>query len=537
MIPKTKKLFISYRSSDAAKVDKIARDLTLLKHNDGTPRYRAWQDKHNLPPASPHWWDAIVDAIIDCDMFVFNISRASLQSEVCRSELDYAHKRNRPIIPVVLDGEFFLDPESGKYNIKYWDLVPEWLGERQFLFCVGAEFYSRFEESVTVFEREWPPDIPAPRPLNPDDKGTYKTSHAVYDAACDYAQRLAFAEAEKHFASLVRRNDRRYKGVSVEWIELLRRYAELIEIDERPNNRFLFKEEWKDYLTLFPKSFLDDIFDPKDFKSRITNTGGTPSPAPTPVSPPKIEVPTVIPIHKRSIDIMPKPFDWIAIHGYSIAKYPVTNEQYGFFVEANGYLTQKWWTEAGWEAREKGWGWVGNDFKETGKAWTEPRYWQDAKLNGAHQPVVGVSWHEAVAFCLWLSDVTGENVMLPTEDQWQYAAQGNNRKIYPWGNEWDYNRCNNSVNPCSSSGTALVTEYEGKGDSPFGVVDMVGNVWEWCLTDYSTKINHINSIANRPILRGGSWVNAFPEIFRADYQHRDLPHTRNNVIGYRIALF
>jgi hypothetical protein len=50
-------------------------------------------------------------------MFVFNLSRASLQSDVCRAELDYAHKRNRPIIPVVLDGEFFLNAQSGKYDL------------------------------------------------------------------------------------------------------------------------------------------------------------------------------------------------------------------------------------------------------------------------------------------------------------------------------------------------------------------------------------------------------------------------------------
>lgn len=78
MIPKTKKLFISYRSSDAAKVDKIARDLNLLKYDDGTSRYTTWQDKHNLPPASPNWWDAIVDAIDDCDVFVFHMSRERL---------------------------------------------------------------------------------------------------------------------------------------------------------------------------------------------------------------------------------------------------------------------------------------------------------------------------------------------------------------------------------------------------------------------------------------------------------------------------
>ena len=67
-------------------------------------------------------------------------------------------------------------------------------------------------------------------------------------------------------------------------------------------------------------------------------------------------------------------------------------------------------------------------------SWSEPRFWNDSQWNGAQHPVVGVSWYEAVAFCLWLSDVTGERIMLPTEDQWQYAAQGDDGRTYPWGN-------------------------------------------------------------------------------------------------------
>lgn len=189
---KTRSLFVSYRSSDAGKVDKIARDLGLLKHDDGTPRYITWQDKHDLPPASPNWWDAIVDAIIDCDMFVFNLSRASLQSEICRAELEYAHRRNRPIIPVVLDGEFILVEQSGKYDLPQatWALVPDWLGQAQFLFYVATQFYGKFQEAVAVFERSWPRDIPAPRPLNPDSKSVHGSNHALYSAACDYAERL-----------------------------------------------------------------------------------------------------------------------------------------------------------------------------------------------------------------------------------------------------------------------------------------------------------------------------------------------------------
>lgn len=264
--PKTKKLFISYRSSDAAKVDKIARDLASLTHDDGTPRYLTWQDKHNLPPASPNWWDAIVDAITDCDMFVFHLSRESLQSAVCRAELDYAHKRNRPIIPVVIEGEFFLNVATGKYDLpqETWALVPAWMRDRQLLFYIEELFTEKFQEGVDVFERNWPRDLPTPRPLNPDETSAHSSNHALYDAACDYAERLAFEEAEKYFGALVTRNDRDYADFAAQWIEIIRKYAELLEIASRRSARVILKARVAEYRALFPKMFIDaDIFDPK----------------------------------------------------------------------------------------------------------------------------------------------------------------------------------------------------------------------------------------------------------------------------------
>lgn len=543
MIPKTKKLFISYRSSDAAKVDKIARDLNLLKYDDGTSRYTTWQDKHNLPPASPNWWDAIVDAIIDCDVFVFNMSKASLQSEVCQAELDYAYKRNRPIIPVVLEGEFFLDPKSGKYNITYWDLVPDWLQEVQFLF-VEADFYSSFQAAIDLFERNWPRDINVPRPINTDSKSVHGSNHALYDAACDYAERLAFEDAEKRFSALVRRNDRDYAEFAAQWLELLGLYAELIEIDQRRSARFIFNKKWTAYQALFPKDFLDGIFDPKNFNGRNssenTPVGTQPvSTAPSPLPAQRSGEGQGVRAKPTSLTLMPAPFDWIEIpkKGYRIAKYPVTNAQFATFIEAGGYKQQKWWTQAGWEAKAKGWARNSSKstWEETGTAWTQPRYWTDSQWKGAEQPVVGVSWYEAVAFCLWLSDVTGENIMLPTEDQWQYAAQGDDDRDYPWGNDWDCKRCNNSVEPCNSNVTTPVRQYEGKGDSPFGVVDMAGNVWEWCLTDYNNKTNDMNSYAEFRGLRGGSWNGNNTGDFRCDYRGRGGPRDGDGSGGFRVS--
>jgi formylglycine-generating enzyme required for sulfatase activity len=528
---RTKKLFISYRSSDAAKVDKIARDLTLLMYDDGTPRYMTWQDKHNLPPASPNWWDAIVDAIEQCEMFVFNLSRASLQSEVCRAELEYAHKRNRPIIPVVLDGEFFLDPGSGKYDLpkETWALVPDWLGQAQFLFYVETQFYAKFQEAVAMFERSWPRDIPAPRPLNPDSKSVHGSNHALYSAACDYAERLAFTDAEKHFDALVRRNDEDYADLAAQWLTLIRRYAELIEIVEHRSPTVVFNRKWTTYQTLFPNDLVEGIFDPKNFAARVKTGNSGQS--------------TVTTSKRRSADLLPAPFAWIEIPGgrgtmktdassvtlaiptqrYWIAKYPVTNAQFAGFIEAGGYRERKWWTEDGWKQRES-------------DQWTEPRYWNDSNWNSAEQPVVGVSWYEAVAFCLWLGEVTGEKIMLPTEAQWQYAAQGDDGRAYPWGNNWESSRCNNNVNNKGIGKTTPVRHYEGKGDSPFGVVDMAGNVWEWCLTDYQSRKEDISKSATIRVLRGGSWSLSYTDDFRCDYRNWYLPHYWYNPWGFRLSL-
>lgn len=240
-------------------------------------------------------------------------------------------------------------------------------------------------------------------------------------------------------------------------------------------------------------------------------------------------------------DIM---IEWIKIHknNYSISKYTITNTQFKQFIEAGGYQQRQWWTQAGWEAKARGWVWDSSkqDWQVTNIAWTQPRYWMHSEWNGAEQPVVGVSWYEAVAFCLWLSDVTGANIMLPTEDQWQYAAQGDDGRVYPWGDDWNCKRCNNSVRPCYSNVTTDVTKYESgnnplAGDSPFGVVDMAGNVWEWCLTDYHSKTNDLDDFAPLRTIRGGSWYSFNADLFRCDFRGGGYPHGCYDGRGFRIS--
>lgn len=239
--------------------------------------------------------------------------------------------------------------------------------------------------------------------------------------------------------------------------------------------------------------------------------------------------------------ILPAPFAWIEIPGgrvtleeksgfygggqtfnvgpFLMAKYPITNAQFARFIEAGGYHEQRFWTEAGWQKREE-------------NGWTAPRYWQDSKWNGAEQPVVGVSWYEAIAFCQWLSETTGAEITLPTETQWQYAAQDDDGRAYPWGAAWDASRCNTRED--GPGKTTPVRQYEGQGDSPFGVVDMAGNVFEWCLTEYESGDNENISSTARRVLRGGSW-NDNQYFARAACRRGLNPDSRLLNFGFRVV--
>lgn len=226
-------------------------------------------------------------------------------------------------------------------------------------------------------------------------------------------------------------------------------------------------------------------------------------------------------------DLLPAPFAWITIPGssYSIAQYPITNAQFAPFVQAGGYHSRKWWTNAGWEMREK-------------NQWTEPRYWRDTSWNDASRPVVGVSWVEAAAFCRWLSETSGEGIHLPTLEQWRYAAQGSDNRRYPWGQNWDANRCNHNVNDRGSGRTTAVSKYAGKnkGDSPFGVSDMTGNVREWCRTDPETGSNDPESSSTYRAACGGSWMQTQPDQFQVDRVQQLRPQVWDNTTGFRIVL-
>lgn len=206
-------------------------------------------------------------------------------------------------------------------------------------------------------------------------------------------------------------------------------------------------------------------------------------------------------------DILPEPFYWIAIpagqvtlkewrgggeertvdvSAFQIAQYPITNTQYAQFIKAGGYTTQSYWTDDGWKLLQK-------------HKWTAPHNWREQSPCD-DCPAVGLSWYEAMAFCMWLSETSSETITLPTEAQWQRAAQGDDGRDYPWGNEYDKENFNHFDSQIRKP--TPVQKYAGRNNSPYGVIDMAGNCWEWCLDKWEPVGKH-----EQRALRGGSSIN------------------------------
>lgn len=156
-------------------------------------------------------------------------------------------------------------------------------------------------------------------------------------------------------------------------------------------------------------------------------------------------------------------------------------------------------------------------------------------------PVVDVTWDEAGAFCAWLSAQTSQPLRLPTEAEWERAARGDDGRMWPWGDEFDSARAN--VFEAQCGGPTPVGAFP-QGASPFGVLDMAGNVWEWTASlqvsypyvasDGRESPTPVAQLDRRRIMRGGCWAN--PGHFaRTTCRFRLPPDRSTHLLGFRLA--
>lgn len=202
------------------------------------------------------------------------------------------------------------------------------------------------------------------------------------------------------------------------------------------------------------------------------------------------------------------------VSAFEIAKYPITNALFDDFITASdGYSQRDWW-----------------DYSPTAARWhlenPEPR---ETAFKGSNLPRTNVCWYEALAYCAWLSVKFGRVVTLPTEEQWQRAAQGDDNRLYPWGNVFEPQRCN-----ARSKGVTSIDQFP-EGASPFGVLDMTGNVLEWCLTNWRDGSASVLKGSQR-VLRGGSWHKVSTEQLQVTYRVWNYPDFRADNRGFRVVL-
>jgi formylglycine-generating enzyme required for sulfatase activity/energy-coupling factor transporter ATP-binding protein EcfA2 len=208
-----------------------------------------------------------------------------------------------------------------------------------------------------------------------------------------------------------------------------------------------------------------------------------------------------------------RPVHRVHLASYLIARVPVTNAQYLLFVQATGHPA--------------------------------PSHWQDNRPPKGLEshPVANVTWDDAMAYCRWLSQTTGKAITLPSEAEWEKAARGDkDKREYPWGDTFDVTKSNGYLLGLGNTTPAGIFL---SGISPYGCLDMIGNVWEWTRSlfraypypsEEQERAERENLSERDPrVLRGGSFGLGGDGGLRCAARIGDDPYDRNDSIGFRVC--
>ncbi|MDX9952716.1 MAG: SUMF1/EgtB/PvdO family nonheme iron enzyme [Anaerolineae bacterium] len=279
-----------------------------------------------------------------------------------------------------------------------------------------------------------------------------------------------------------------------------------------------------------------------------------------------------------------KPQHTLDLPSFYLSRYLITNAQFQPFVASGGYANPAYWTPEGWAWRQGAEAdltpleSMNADFLRRYREWlaerpaekrNQPYYWDHAQLGLPNRPVVGITWYETAAYCRWLTEQLGVSgselrvwesqklttrhaslgtfkVQLPSEAEWEKAARGADGRRYPWGAQWREDCANTEE---AELGQTSAVGLFPAGASPYGCLDMEGNVWEWTRSRWGWDVmrpdfsypyvaddgREEESGAAVPILRGGSWVSLVRGA-RCASRHRLAPANFNGSIGFRVVL-
>lgn len=219
----------------------------------------------------------------------------------------------------------------------------------------------------------------------------------------------------------------------------------------------------------------------------------------------------------------------VLVEPFLLNVHAVTNSQFQKFVDAGGYDNLELWPKSIWahliELRD-----------QTGAP--GPRFWRNGRhdLNLSNHPVVGISWYEAAAYAKWIGQ------RLPTEAEWQMAATWRIRsetdlfRRFPWGDAMDKTRCNIWA---SGVGHTIPVDSCKDGAAPNGVLQLIGNVWEWVDSDLE-----LTTEAGQPVIaevtlkatRGGAFDTFFESQATGLFRTGHIAMARTHNVGFRCAL-
>lgn len=283
---------------------------------------------------------------------------------------------------------------------------------------------------------------------------------------------------------------------------------------------------------------------------------------------------------RRKLDAVGAGPRQITIDEFSIGRYPVTNREFQAFIDDGGYGDQRWWriTEgSAWRAGDADFIdrlealWVDTAEENYAKELQEgyytiekleatatelcrtrdkPYFFANGRFNAPNQPVVGVNFWEALAYCAWLTQLGHRegwlasecSARLPTEWEWEYASGNGAQTVYPWGDEWDPERCRNRYDGTPYNQASPVGCYP-EGGWAGGPSDMAGNVWEWTSSRLSAYASEEDERREDPsglmerAIRGSSWYDrdAIANTRRVA-RYLDLPGNVYFDLGFRVAV-
>ena len=224
----------------------------------------------------------------------------------------------------------------------------------------------------------------------------------------------------------------------------------------------------------------------------------------------------------------------------------VTVGQFAEFARASGFKTtaeKEGWAYGAWNQRENKWN------KLDGGSWKNPGFPQTE-----NHPVVCVNWHDAAAFCDWLSAKENRKYRLPTEAEWEFACRAGTATAYPWGDNPDdgqgWANCSDATAKNEftlfpafiwSDGFLHTSPVATFRPNAWGLYDMIGNALEWCgdwFGDYPPGVSidpQGASAGAERVLRGGAFVYG-PQRCRCAFRGRNSPEFQNFCVGFRVLL-